>query len=372
VNVVSPGHGTRVEGREDIFAALPPQDISPLSENNNSFQKASFSIWNLYRRYGDDWRIGWKDMTLRRMKAWGLNAINWSDTSLNDKKAYTKFLYGWGIEKGIMGMPDVYAPEFADNVDKIAAEQCAPLKDDPWMLGYFIGNEPPWPGRETLLVDKIIEGPESVTRKELVAFLAEEDTPDRRKTFVFSMFKKFLEIINAAIKKYDPNHLNMGIRYGGSPSDEVIKLASVFDVYSYNSYEYEVSQEYLDHVHELTGLPILIGEFHFGTPDRGLSPGLSQVSNLQERGVAYSHYVENALANSSVIGTFWFIWRDQPNTGRFDGENYNIGIVDVTDQPYPDMVNALEETNNKLFDIHSGKVKPVNRLPEGRIKKEIQ
>jgi hypothetical protein len=26
--------------------------------------------------------------------------------------------------------------------------QLAPYNDDPWLLGYFIGNEPPWPGRE--------------------------------------------------------------------------------------------------------------------------------------------------------------------------------------------------------------------------------
>ena len=27
------------------------------------------------------------------------------------------------------------------------------------MLGYFIGNEPPWPGRESQLVDAILAGP---------------------------------------------------------------------------------------------------------------------------------------------------------------------------------------------------------------------
>ena len=309
-------------------------------------------------------------MTLRRMEAWGLNAITWSDTSLNDIRAYTKFIYGWGIEDGIMGMPDVYSQEFEDNADKIAAEQCAPLKNDPWMLGYFIGNEPPWPGRELLLVDNILSGPESDTRKKLENFLAVEDTPERRKTFVFNTFEKFLKIINSAIKKYDPNHLNMGIRYGGTPSDEIIKLASVFDVYSYNSYQYEISQEYLDHVYDLTGLPILIGEFHFGTPGRGLAPGLSQVENLSERGVAYSHYVENAFAHAALIGTFWFIWRDQPNTGRNDGENYNIGIIDVTDQPYPEMINALNKTHKRLFDIHSGIIKPVSKLSKGMIEKD--
>ncbi len=370
MNGVNRGSYTRTENRENIFSELPPDEFRRPARNGSSAPDVSFSAWNHYRRFGDDWKNKWKDMAVLRMDSWGLNAVNWSDPVLNDKKAYAKFLYGWGIHEGIMGMPDVYSQEFADNAEKIAAEQCTPLKDDPWMLGYFIGNEPPWPGRESLMVDAILDGKESVMQSKLKAYLAEEDTPERRKAFIHQSFEKFLEIINAAIKKYDPNHLNMGIRYGGSPSEDVIKMARVFDVYSFNTYKYEISSEYLDNINSLTGLPILIGEFHFGTPGRGLAPGLSQVSDLHERGVAYSYYVESAFVHAALIGTYWFIWRDQPNSGRNDGENYNIGIVDVTDQPYPDMVNALKTTHKRLFEIHSGKLKPIDKQPEGRIRKK--
>ena len=121
------------------------------------------------------------------------------------------------------------------------------------------------------------------------------------------------------------------------------------------------SQNTLQKIYELTGLPIIIGEFHFGTPARGLAPGLAQVKNQEERGVAYRYYVENAAAHPALIGTHWFQWIDQPSTGRFDGENYNIGLLDVTDRPYPAMVNASRETFNRLSDVHSGKVAPVTR-----------
>ena len=43
-----------------------------------------------------------------------------------------------------------------------------------------------------------------------------------------------------------------------------------------------------------------------------------------------------------LVGTHYFQWADQPSTGRFDGENYNIGLVDVTDRPYPDLVRGAE------------------------------
>ena len=117
----------------------------------------------------------------------------------------------------------------------------------------------------------------------------------------------------------------------------------------------------VQNIYELTGLPVIIGEFHFGVPGRGLAPGLAQTSNPEERAVAYRYYVENAAANPAVIGTHWFQWIDQPSTGRFDGENYNIGFVDVTDRPYPDMIKASKEIFGRLMAVHSGKVTPVTR-----------
>jgi hypothetical protein len=106
---------------------------------------------------------------------------------------------------------------------------------------------------------------------------------------------------------------------------------------------------------------VIIGEFHFGTPGRGLAPGLAQTSNEEERAVAYRYYVENAAAQPALIGAHWFQWIDQPNTGRYDGENYNIGLVDVTDQPYPDMIRATRETFGRLLSIHTGEKLPVTR-----------
>ena len=49
-----------------------------------------------------------------------------------------------------------------------------------------------------------------------------------------------------------------------------------------------------------------------------------------------------------LVGTHWFQWADQPSTGRFDGENYNIGLVDVTDRPYADLVGALKQTHRRV------------------------
>jgi hypothetical protein len=88
---------------------------------------------------------------------------------------------------------------------------------------------------------------------------------------------------------------------------------------------------------------------------------LAQTKNQEERGIAYRFYVENAAAHPALIGTHWFQWIDQPSTGRFDGENYNIGFLDVTDRPYSELTNAVKETYKRLLDIHSGQEAPVSR-----------
>lgn len=356
---------SRLKGREYLFAGLPSASELNTPDNPSGRERnSSFYTWNLYRRFGPDWYKKWIELTLLRMNNWGINTIgNWSEPGLgNQRKTYVATLEGWGIEDGIMGMPDVYAPDYAGKIDNAAKQQCIPLKKDPFVLGYFIGNEAPWPGREAELVSLILAGNNTPMQAALKSYLNSGDTPERRKAFVYETYARFVSLVSAAIKKYDPNHLNLGFRFGDPPSDEVINISKpYFDVFSINHYGYTLDMQEIQRIYKLTGLPVIIGEFHFGTPGRGLAPGLAQTKNNEERGVAYRYYVENAAAHPAIIGTHWFQWLDQPNTGRFDGENYNIGLLDVTDRPYPELVNAVKETFTRLEDIHSGKIMPVTQ-----------
>jgi hypothetical protein len=47
-----------------------------------------------------------------------------------------------------------------------------------------------------------------------------------------------------------------------------------------------------------------------------------------------------------------------------DGENYNIGFVDVTDRPYPELVAAAQATHQRLLDVHAGKTPPFAERPK--------
>jgi hypothetical protein len=364
---------TQIVGRSKLFASIPSaaQIPAPNAEVDPLRDPVSFYLANLLQRFGRDWIRPSAQLTSRRMRAWGLNTAY--GAALNDalppgstqRQPYVYPLRGWQQSEGaIMGLPDVYSEAFARRVDREAAEQLSPRKSDPWMIGYFIGNEPPWPARESQLVDLVLAGPATAIQKRFRAELAKGDTPAIRKTLVHSAFTRYLEIVNAAVKRHDPNHLNLGIRFGGTPPDDVIALARGFDVYSMNKYRWAPPKDFIDRVYAIQNLPILIGEFHFGVPERGLAPGLVQTMNQTERGVAYSYYVEHAAEHPAIIGTHWYQWIDQPATGRRDGENYNIGWIDVTDRPYPELVAAAKATHAKLDDIHSGRIAATTRKPK--------
>ncbi len=357
VNGVSPGDYTRIKNREYMFAEMPPAEFIRDKEGENP--QISLGLWNQYRHYGKNWKKRWKKETVKRMKTWGFNAINWSVPYLNDTVVYAKFLYGWGIEEGIMGFPDVYSEEFVKKADEVAVAQCAPLKDDPWMLGYFLGNEPVFPGEELLVTEAFLNGPDTKTKEKLIRYLKEGDTPERRIAFVHNAYRRFLKIAADAIRRYDPNHLILGIRFGNLDlSNDVIEMAKVFDVFSFNRYTYTLPRKKLDHVYELLDMPILVGEFHFGEPGRGLCPGLAKVPDQRARGLAYRNYVEHAFAHPGVVATFWYRWRDQPVTGREDGENYNIGMVDVMGLMYRDLIQAVMQTHGRVLQVHKGNVTP--------------
>jgi hypothetical protein len=75
------GLAKEVDKRENMFKELPPRDLFP---GNNSYPNDySFGLWNLYRRYGEDYRDKANEMVIRRMEKWGINTIaNWSSPTL--------------------------------------------------------------------------------------------------------------------------------------------------------------------------------------------------------------------------------------------------------------------------------------------------
>jgi hypothetical protein len=136
-------------------------------------------------------------------------------------------------------------------------------------------------------------------------------------------------------------------------------------VFSFNCYRDRVPADALEKITAATGRPVLIGEWHFGALDVGLpASGIGRVVDQAARGQAFRLYVEQAAAIPQCVGVHYFILNDQPCLGRFDGECYNIGFVDICNKPYEPLLKAARETHERLYAVAAGEVEPFADAPK--------
>ena len=104
---------------QNLYKELPP--LVPANESGRR-RAPSFGNWNLSRRYGAEYRDKSIDNIITRMDRWGLNTIaNWSRSDVYNlnQKAFTLQMRGIGIEGELMGLADVYAPEFGKRLTRL-------------------------------------------------------------------------------------------------------------------------------------------------------------------------------------------------------------------------------------------------------------
>lgn len=368
---------TGVTRREYLFESLPPPGPAWLKPG----AVVSFYVANIMRRFGEGWEKKWHDHTIGRLRNWGFNTIaNWSDYEVATRAGmpYVLPLQGWETKKMFpfpWNFPDVFSKEFERNVDAAARRQAAPLKDDPNLIGWFIGNEPQWARSFGSLVpwpDMLLADPEpSATRNKLQELL-KSDPANRQKVkddFLYTCARRYFEVITAAVRRHDPNHLVLGIRFAENPNNRWIEMSRMFDVFSVNIYsrEFMPNPDTIRRFAEVSGKPVLIGEFTACTPGRGMQ-GLfywgHKVRDYAERGKAYRYYVENSAANASIIGVHWFQMVDDLPTGRpSDEERLNYGFLNVIDLPYPELVGAAQQAHGRVYDLKYGKAIPCDEKP---------
>ena len=366
INTGGGGGYSDADGLENVFTKIPPRIERPVTTRNNdrAFMFMSYGEMNQRERYGDNenFRQNWAEIAIKRMRAWGLN----TGLTGSNEMPYLGFLRYQGVQT-FFGLQDIYIDNYEQLIDDGIRAATENLKNDPYLIGYFLQNEPSWLEIEPRVCQLILDGDDIPLKAALKAWLAEGDTPARRTEFVHSTFRKHLETETKYLRKYDPNHLSMGIRFGHSavPHPSILQMCKdLFDVYSVNTYRIMPNMDYVNEVAAKIDLPLIFGEFHFGSIDRGMAPGLVQVANQQERAVAFRYFAENAFANPNIIGISWFQFTDQGMLGRGDGERYNIGIVDVTDRPYP-IVEGIKQASENAYKVHSGLQEPFSQLPRG-------
>jgi hypothetical protein len=64
------------------------------------------------------------------------------------------------------------------------------------------------------------------------------------------------------------------------------------------------------------------------------------------------------------VGVHYYILYDQSALGRFDGECYNIGFLDVCNRPYEPQCRAARASHERMYDVATATLQPFADAPE--------
>lgn len=376
----------------------------------------SFYMANLERKYGEtspySYLETWRKVTVDRMLSWGFTSFgNWVDPMFYDNNKIPYFANGWisGDFKTVSSgndfwvrMPDPFDPIFSSSVESTVSKIAKEVQDSPWCVGVFIDNEHSWGRPESLttelgIVINTLNRPEdesptkgifvremkskygSINKLNAVWGIAlssweafakggfetklDEKNAEQVKDYehlLFTYSSEYFRIISESMDKHMPNHMYMGVRFAdwGMPKPVVKASAKHADVVSFNLYKEGLTKNKWKFLDDLD-MPTVIGEFHMGTTASGFfHPGLVHATDQDDRARMYKDYMYSILDNNYFVGAHWFQYLDSPITGRsWDGENYNVGFVSVTDIPYNAMVKAARELHSEMYERRFGDLK---------------
>lgn len=382
--VKTDGGGTPLNNRRNYFEWLPKKNEPLGGSLYDSGKQIDFLSANRCRKFGPDWQEKTAALTQDRLHNWGLNTIGaWSDPKIFNlrRTPYTVIIHA-RTDMLRERTPNPFSEKTRAAIRAQLAEVAKTSANDPWCLGYFIENEINWGGPEDL-VGEIFKQPATSpakaafgqflrTRHPNIAalnhawatqfkswdgWLAATTLPAAAnpavdfKAFQLPVVEAWHRLCRDEIRRAAPHKLFLGSRLHGNPNPALIAVAAKYcDVISYNLYRPDLDGFGFKDIDK----PFIATEFSFGALDRGMFwTGGSPASDQQDRAKLLKQYIRSGLENPAVVGVHWFIYSSQPVTGRGDGENGQIGLVDICDTPYPETVTALREINRRLYEIRA-------------------
>ncbi|MBW6537555.1 MAG: hypothetical protein K0B11_21280, partial [Mariniphaga sp.] len=140
-----------ISGQEDLLQWIPDKNDPVFKEafsGRGDMVLLDYYKTNLMRIFGESWRENWETITSGQIREFRLNTIaNWSDIEYARKAQipYVLPLSGFPSTevKLFRDFPDVFAAQYLDNAKRFGS-QLEAFKGDPYLIGYFLRNEPHW------------------------------------------------------------------------------------------------------------------------------------------------------------------------------------------------------------------------------------
>lgn len=400
-NGVCYGYRTGIYGMTDgfssLFESLPDPEDSLFSkayvkateipefvkrngrEEAEKHRLVNFPAANFMRVFGEKWKEKYLTITRARLKKWGFNTLSvgvndyGNEDTVNSlrfmKMPYTVTCKDFPMTETRLfrDFPDVFSREFSEKCEGFA-EQLRPFSDDPYFIGYFVTNEPEWMFERHVNIAEIVwnSPTESETKKALRKVLSKRydgSVPDDLKETDFLylrdvMIEKYVSVSSEALRKAAPGALNLGMRYS-SVQEGDFAGAEAFSVFSFNCYKKDPGEVFKIATEKSTR-PFLVGEYQFGSLESGLLSGALITGKTEaDRGTGIAEYLRRAFLTPRLVGVHYFEYNDQPLLGRFDGENMQIGFVNVCNKPYEICMDKVAAMNKKMYSVlFEGEVPP--------------
>lgn len=404
------GETSPITGRESWFVQLPPRGdktskfytersgAPAMYYKGRDWVGVSFYSANIERKYGPDASEELKQITVDRLKSWGFNSLgNWSTREM---MTYGRMPYVTAIHYGSPmvddHMPDIFAPEWESNLKVRLEKERDTTAKDPWNIGYFVDNERRWGkyARAAGVALSALECPPTAPVKiqfvndlkakyGAIAKLNEswgtsyaswEALLDSREKLSFEQPKnpdlqsdcgdfgekfaeRYFSTCRRLVKEVAPNHLYLGARLNGHIDPSLIKLQTKYcDVISYNIYD-ETPDGRLNQYAEID-FPFMVTEWGIDNDSRQSPFRASRVSvaigRKGDRSEGMARYARAAIMNPKLVGAHFFQYKDQPLSGRYDGEALLRGFINVADTPNFDLVHANRKVAYDLYRNRAG------------------
>ena len=342
-------------------------------------------------------RAAWRRDAQTRLLAWGFNTRGgWSDNA-------TQMSLPLCVELDLgrtarLHWFDPFDPANEAVTYAAALKLTAAYRSDPHLLGYFTDNEAGW-WNAPLFLWYLKEKWQNHTKQKLWQELYAAYNGDWKKLlkdfvpgpgmagfddlkkegallqlrpggqgiqfvnyFTGLCARRYYQLVHDSLRRAHPGALILGDRLPLYYNQHAVRaMADFVDVVSTN---YNIPVEdgwvapyYFEGLQKLAARPVIISEFFFcarenrsGNRNNG---HLLTVQTQDERTRGAAAAVQNFARFPNVIGSHWFQMYDEPTGGRSDGEDYNMGLIDIYNKPYEQLTGRFAAVNPQLDRMHA-------------------
>lgn len=288
------------------------------------------SLWSI----GANTMGSWADETINTSGGKKMPYCPRWNLMLNFKNTSAKRKALW--DAGIIPVFDPAFPDFADENFKPVAS----YKNDPYVLGHFTDNELPLYDNTTYgnLLDRFLAiadktDPNQIAAKDwMIARKGANYTINAadREEFHGYVSGTYYRIANEKLKKYDPNHMNLGSRlHGGARKNKYIfrEAGKYVDAISVNAYNaWNLLNDEMDVWANESNKPFFITEFYAKAQDTGLLNADGEgfyVKTQADRARFFENFTLALLEHKGCVGFHYFRHKDHVdiNTGLINAQN---------------------------------------------------